>query len=356
MSQTLKRNTALDILRVIACYLVIQVHVGEFFYIGESGSVISGDNAFWVNLYNSIGRTAVPLFVMITGYFLLPVQTGMTLFFKKRFTRVLIPFVVWCILYALFKFVTGETDMGTTFTNILKIPINFGVEVGHLWYVYMLIGIYLFAPIISPWIKSASKRGIQFYLCIWAVTLCLPYIHAVFPEVWGECFWNNTPMLYYFSGLLGYAILGYYIKAHLSISKAWSNTTGLILIIIGYGITFGGFHALLDSSKYVWELELTWGYGTINVAIMALGIFLIIKNLQIDPEKTYTKLITDISLKSYGIYLAHIMILLIIQPYINKLLPNAISAVPITSIITFIASYLVIKALSYLPKSKYIIG
>ncbi|MCD8166670.1 MAG: hypothetical protein LUE93_11490 [Bacteroides sp.] len=50
-----ERNFSLDILRVIACYLVVQVHMGEGFYIGSEGEVITGDSLFWVNLYNSMG-------------------------------------------------------------------------------------------------------------------------------------------------------------------------------------------------------------------------------------------------------------------------------------------------------------
>ena len=72
MQKDTKRNFALDVLRVLACYMVIQVHTGEFYYIGPIGDVIKGENAFWVDLYNSVCRSAVPLFVMLTGYFLLP--------------------------------------------------------------------------------------------------------------------------------------------------------------------------------------------------------------------------------------------------------------------------------------------
>ena len=207
MQKDAKRNFALDVLRVLACYMVIQVHTGEFYYIGPVGDVIKGENAFWVDLYNSVCRSAVPLFVMLTGYFLLPVKDEPAQFFRRRFTRVVIPFIFWCIAYSFYQFFRGQVDFATACVNILKIPVNFGTQVGHLWYVYMLMGLYLFAPIISPWLKTASRKSIELYLGIWAFSLCVPYIHLVFPEVLGECFWNGTPMLYYFSGLLGYMIL-----------------------------------------------------------------------------------------------------------------------------------------------------
>lgn len=349
------RNISLDILRVIACYLVIQVHAGEPFYIGEAGKVIAGENAHWVNILNSIGRAAVPLFIMITGYFLLPIKESTSQFFRKRFTRVLIPFVIWCVIYAFYQFFTGAVDLKGAFLNILKIGVNYGTEIGHLWYIYMLIGLYLFAPIISPWIKSASRRSIEFFLCLWSVSLCLPYIHLLFPEVWGECYWNSTPMLYYFTGFLGYAVLGSYAKSYWSKPSKWDVPAGLALLIVGYAITYAGFSRLLDSTEYVRDLELTWAYDTVNVAMMGAGLFLLTKNIRV-RSAALGKIITDVSLKSYGIYLLHIIVLTTSQPFINELLPVAKYSIIPTSLVTLIVSYGIIKLISYLPKSKYIIG
>lgn len=348
-------NVSLDLLRIIACYLVIQVHAGEFFYIGAEGQVITGNDTFWVNIFNSLGRTAVPLFIMLTGYFLLPVKEGMRTFFKKRFTRVLIPFVIWCAVYAFYQYFTGVVDLKTAFINLLKIPVNFGTEVGHLWYIYMLIGLYLFAPVISPWIEKATKKGIEFFLIIWSVTLLLPYIHLIYPEVWGECYWNSTPMLYYFSGFLGYAVLGYYAKTYWSERKSWNLPIGLLLIIIGYFVTYAGFARLSNSVTLVSDAELTWSYDTLNVAMMSVGLFLIIKNIQIKSTRA-AKIVTDVSLKSYGMYLLHIIVLNFVFPWMNSLLPSALYCLIPTALITFILSYLIIKLISFLPGSKYIIG
>ena len=50
--------------------------------------------------------------------------------------------------------------------HIINIPVNFGVEVGHLWYIYMLIGLYLLVPILSPWLNSCTKKELQGYLIL----------------------------------------------------------------------------------------------------------------------------------------------------------------------------------------------
>lgn len=351
-----ERVFSLDLLRVLACYMVIQVHAGEFYYIGDGGTIVSGDDAFWVNIYNSLFRTAVPLFIMITGYFVLPVKEQMNVFFKKRFTRVLIPFIVWCVLYALYAFAMGKTDIEGMFINIAKIPVNYGVEVGHLWYIYMLIGLYLFFPIISPWLNNAPRNSLHFYLIIWAATLFLPYIHQVFPEILGECYWNPTSLLYYFTGFLGFAILGFYLKKLCIAKSKWDLPIGFSLIIIGYIVTYSLFANRLNTQELVSDLELSWNYGTINVAMMALGLFLVIKNIKYRKDTILKKVITSISVMSYGIYLVHIIVLNFFFWAFNDIFASAAIKIPLLTICTFLASYIIIKVISYLPKSKYIIG
>lgn len=77
---TKDRNLSLDLLRVIACYLVIQQHASEFYYIGDGLSVVTGDNTFWIGIITSLCRTSVPLFVMLSGFLLLPMQGSISTF------------------------------------------------------------------------------------------------------------------------------------------------------------------------------------------------------------------------------------------------------------------------------------
>ncbi|MGZ3811684.1 MAG: acyltransferase [Mucilaginibacter sp.] len=351
-----ERNFGLDVLRVIACYMVIQIHTGEFYYIGPIGNVLNTPDANLVGWFNSMCRTCVPLFVMISGFFLFPVNDT-RVFFKKRFSRVAVPFILWCILYAFYQYFMGTNDLHTAFVNILKIAVNYGVEIGHLWFVYMLLGLYLFAPILSPWIQTASRKGMEFYLILWGIAFSLPYIHLLFPEIWGEAFWNHTPMLYYFSGFLGYVVLANYIKRFHLQPRAWNYPVGLALIIGGYAITVFGFLHRLPTEKFVNTLELTWSFETINVAMVTAGIFLMAKNIRISNiTSPVGKMVLDISAKSYGIYLSHIMVLNVFHSLFDKQFDTAAIKIPVIAISTFITTFLLIKLLSYLPRSKWLIG
>ena len=233
MTKLQSRNYGLDLLRVLACYMVLQVHAGEFYYIADGGLVAAGGEPVWACWLNSLCRTAVPLFVMLSGFFLLPVRERTRDFFARRFVRVVVPFLVWCVLYAIYQFLTGRTDAAGALLGVCRIPVNFGVEIGHLWFVYMLLGLYLFAPVVSPWIETASRRAMEGYLALWAFTLCIPYVHLVFPELLGECFWNDTPMLYYFSGFLGYMVLAAYLRRYHAAPRAWYKWGVALLVVAG---------------------------------------------------------------------------------------------------------------------------
>lgn len=346
------RDFRIDLLRVLACYLVIQQHASEFFYIGPQNSVVTGDNTLRIGIITSIARISVPLFVMISGYLLLPMRTGISEFFKKRFSRILIPFIVWCILYALYFMVTRGDSWGQAFTNILHIPVNFGVEVGHLWYVYMLIGLYLLIPVLSPWVADCSRRVMQGYLLLWSLTTLLPYIHLVFPQVWGECFWNPTPAFYYFSGFAGYLILGCYIRKFgaLSIPQAVAMT------LAGYALTAGIFILRIGTAETIPQLELSWGFATANIAMMSYGIFSLFMHLHADGQSRIGRRIRDISVRSYGMYLAHIMVLNLFYQLLNPLFDNTLIAVPLIAVCSFLTVYAAVRLLALLPKSKYWLG
>lgn len=258
----------LDLLRVLACLMVIMVHSGEFFYIGP-GDVIIRDHTYGTGAYGSALRACVPLFVLSSGYLLLPLREATGTFFRRRFTRILIPFLLWSALYVLVPYFQGAYGLAALGQHLLLIGVNFSA--GHLWFMYMLLGLYAFAPVVSPWLRDVSAREERWFLLAWAVTLLLPFARLAYPQVWGEAFWNQIGGAYYFSGYLGYFVLGHYLRVHLRLPPGRSRGVGLALLLVGYGLTYWGFAARLPWARTLPELELTWSFPTFNVALMTLG-------------------------------------------------------------------------------------
>lgn len=365
-----ERNFSMDVLRVLACILVMWQHASEYYYIGPNLSVVREAGTYVLGFINSASRICVPLFVMISGYFLLPMKGTTGDFFKKRFTRILFPFLFWCVAYAVYYVFYNGDLISTCLTHVAHIFVNYGVEVGHLWYVYMLIGLYLIIPIISPWLASCSKKELQIFLGIWVVTGFIPYIHVAYPLLWGEASWNPTPMLYYFTGFAGYLVLGYYVKKFGALS-VWQSVA---LFFAGFIPTVLIFNNMIATAPTAVELELGWSFCGTNVMMMTFAIFCLVSHIpQPTRQSSATKLIADISVNSYAIYLAHIMVLnfyhKIFDGIFNPLFPSnptiglfhlswdpVLLEVPAIALSTFITVALLVKLCTYLPKTKYWFG
>ena len=352
-SKKKKRYFGLDLIRVLACFLVMQTHAGELYYIDPKGDLIKDKRNIWPGIFNSTARVCVPLFVIISGYLLLPMKTDYKTFLKKRMTRIVFPFIAFCIFYDLYFFIKGDIDYKKMLLNIPYILINYGCDIGHLWFMYMIIGVYLFIPIISPWIKTAEKVHFYYYLIIWLVSSSSWYFHIFYEYIWGECFWNKSSMVTGFFGEFGFAVFGAFAKLHIKEKNYY--ILGIILYLIGTGFTMLGFFLKRNEADIVPDIEVTWKFDSPNVIIASIGVFLLLRNVECKNEKI-VKIFNDIAVKSYGMYLIHIFFLQLFSYLLDSSNQFPLWCIFIIAILTFITSYLVIKGISYIPYSQYIIG
>ena len=319
---TKQRIIYLDFLKVIAIFLMVANHCVD--------NVTPAERALpwynlWGSVYNSFTRPAIPLFMMVTGILLLPTKMDMGSFYKKRLSRVLIPFLVWSVLYNLFPWFTGllncdpETihvffkwaDTSQAFVdalrNILMIPFNFSAFAVQMWYVYLLIGIYLYIPVFSAWVEKSDKRSQRIFLAIWAVSLFVPYLRNYLTEnLFGECSWNEFGLFYYFAGFSGYMLLGYHlVKYPLQMSKVSKYALAAIAFAIGYAVTLIGFkNATAVEGQSEAMVELFFTFCSPNVALMTFAIFLIGKDLRFE-NKRINRFISQFSICTFGIWMCH---------------------------------------------------
>ncbi|MDE6332819.1 MAG: acyltransferase [Muribaculaceae bacterium] len=348
------RIVFLDYLRVISCLMVIIVHACEFYYIGDSGVefALPGDR-FWVSLVNSAFRESVPLFVMASSFLLVPLTCGTRQFFRRRFSRVFVPFMIWSVLYAVLPVLTGTVE-GDIPERLCNLTHTFNYDAGHLWFIYMLIGVYLTMPIISPWLRQVSKRGEEAFLAIWAVTTLWDYLYPSLGNIWGKALWNEFHALYYFSGFIGYVVMAHYIREHVHWSMRRTLAVSLPLIAVGYAVTAGLFYIRSRVSCDYSYVEQPWKFCTFNVAMLTAGCFLLMRKINYTGRWLYAP-VQSISRLSYGVYLMHIFVLGIMYRWLAPMLSTPVS-IALTGILTFAICCVVCKALSYIPGSKWLIG
>ena len=145
---TSNRNIFYDVLRVLACLMVIVIHAPR----PDSG--LSALTCTSVSLFCA---PCMGLFFMISGALLLKGNGGKPFetryFLRRRFTKILVPLVFWTLLG------WGLEQCGVKNT-----------EQGILWFMYCLAGIYLLTPILSRWLVLAKVKEIEFYLLLWLMT------------------------------------------------------------------------------------------------------------------------------------------------------------------------------------------
>lgn len=390
--KTEKRVVWVDWMRVAACFMVLLVHATEPFYLGGDGSqILTEADAFWSSFFDSIVRACVPLFVVASSYLQFPLHYSTGEFFRRRAVRVLVPFLLWSAVYA---FVWGEP--AENFKNLL---FNFNYAAGHLWFVYMIIGVYLLMPLLSPWAEKVGKRELQVYLAIWLFTTLIPLVRdwvsggfanmeitygvsglprQALTPLWGEASWNMYGTFYYLSGFIGYLLLGLYFRRFVG-ELSWKKSLAIAIpcYLGGFAIVFGGFLRRVFEmaqgtfpltglvEKAVWW-ETTWCNDTIGVVLMTVAWILLFKKIKAS-DCFYNKVLLPLSKASYGLYLLHLLILVPICGTMREWLGVGADGVlgvwttPVEIVVSavtgFIGAAVVAILLQKIPKiGKYIIG
>lgn len=351
------RIVFLDYLRVFACFLVVMVHVCESFYGVGDVPIPSEQHRVWIAVWDGLSRISVPLFIITSAYLLVPMKETMGWgdFFKRRFVRVVPPMFFFMAVYSLYPAVVGQAGWGESLKVLCGIPLNFPEIAVHLWFMYPLLGLYLLIPVLSPWLRTATARQERMFLALWAITTCLPFVNRYYGEVLGQCWWNQYYMLYDFSGYPGYLVLGHYIRYHIDWTLAKRRAVGACCLVGGSAFTVLSFFLQAEAGavQQIADLEMAWCFCIINCVVATFGAFLLFTTIS-RPFPGY-RLVKDISLNSYGIYLMHLLWVFAWVPVLQPLLPVGL-AIPAITVCAYFSSYACVRLISMLPYSKWIVG
>lgn len=365
----------LDVMRFVAIFMVVCCHCTDPFNVSPE-SRLNPDFNFWGSIFGSMLRPCVPLFVMITGLLLLPVKQEVGPFYKKRILRVLFPFLIWSVLYNLFPWVSQafggspelvnrffayaadpSADFSSALRNIALIPFNFTVYTTHLWYIYMLIGLYLYMPFFSAWVAQASEKTKRIFLGIWGISLLLPYAHEYISSyLFGTCSWNAFGTFYSFAGFNGYLLLGHYLKNGTRFTTAQTFLIAIPMFAIGYAITFLGFrHMTGNPAATEPQVELFFTYCSINVVMMTLAVFLLVQKVRISSPAVRNAL-ANLTKCGLGIYMVHYFFVGLCYSLVQIIQVPIALQIPVAGIFVFFLAWGFVRLVYFLPKAKYIVG
>ena len=208
------------------------------------------------------------------------------------------------------------------------------------------MGLYLLSPILSRWLDATSKKELQLYLSIWLICLCYPILKyiAVIDS-------SNTGILYYFSGYIGYFILGYYLKKYPD-SFSWKLLMPALFISMITPILIRFLNINIDFYDLFW-------YLSVFVVIQCIGWYKLIQGVNANNLRGGIRnFIVILSNLTFGIFLIHIFIMRYFLWHCDFILQiddyyiQTAAIIILTFIISSICSYI----LSLLPKAQYIVG
>lgn len=324
------RDYRLDWLRFFAISMIVLMHSPKP-DVDVEGSILSA--------ISYLSAPGLVLFFMISGSLLLEDTLSTKDFLKRRFSKVLWPTLFWSCFYIIVRILVGALSVNEALRSVLSIPFSAqGNKV--LWFMYTLAGLYLLTPILSRWLKTTSKREVEFYLLLWGVTLLYPYLTLAL-----DINEKTSGVLYYFTGYVGYFVFGYYLKSYYKKSSTLHILVSFI-IAIAIPITLYGSGADFDFYSMLWFLSLP-------VALMAFCWYSFFMRL---PNK-HSSFAENASKLSFGVYLVHMFFMRRIVWHLGFIcdLPGLIQ-IPAIMLITLFVSYFVVWLISKLPFSKYLIG
>ena len=321
----------IDAIRSFACLCVITTHAPMIGW--GHGHVIKA-----VYNYFSIAGASI-LFFMISGALVLYKPKPVVPFLKKRMSRIVFPMVFWTIVTLLVSVMLDGMGWTEFFKHVAKIP--FMPQVGTYWFIYVIFGIYLVTPIMATWLERCSQSDLQLYLGLWAITLLIPYyqpLHVMVEYAHGY--------LYQFYGFLWFAVMGYYIRRYVDIPKfQWWHILLFICLLILPGVLYCTpmSHGVIQNRM------------ALHVVVLCVCYFVILKHIHYSDKMK--RICYNFAQHSFGIYLIHALVIQrMIWPMLSGLELHYSIQVPLTTALTAVVCYLIVKLFSYLPYSKYIVG
>ncbi|MBM7645062.1 surface polysaccharide O-acyltransferase-like enzyme [Scopulibacillus daqui] len=334
----MQRVLYFDILRIVAICAVVLLHTSAGFLDDYNSSPFS---YFIGDVYDSLTRWCVPVFVMVSGALLLNTNKQETLadFFKKRTTKVVIPFLIWTFVYILYRHY--HDDKVFTFSGTLKDFFDSNIYF-HLWFMYMIIGLYLVTPIFKVYVSHAKRENILYFIILWFIASFIPLVNNLFGL-------NIQYVFETVSGYIGFFILGYYLH-HYGLSTTARKLIYLFALISLFITIFGTlFLTIRDTSDFN---DVLYDYFRPNTIIVASAVFLFFKHLNLESKRN--KIIFLLSNISFGVYLIHPILRDVVYHFID-VESHPLVDIPLVTGLTIVLSFTVVYIMSKVPLLKNIV-
>lgn len=313
-----------DTLRALAIISVIMLHI---FQLWPDPEIMH----FRIICFSEISRFGVPVFLMLSGALLLNREIELGDFFKRRFTRLIYPFIFYLIPYAILLYILVNYCTGFSILRgyLGNIPLIYN------WYFWMILGAYLALPIINKFVQHASKKEMEYFILIFLLS-------SIFYQLSRGFGIKHFIDLTFILSPVGYMVFGYYL-ANTDFVKDFNlnvNTIiyiALFLFAITTIIKILGYGSVLPieftKNNVVARTEILASYMDYGIfQIMQAGsVFVLFRYIYQAKEgipsyvrrflelDIVNKANVSLSRASYGVYLLHTTLLRLVKVMVSGL-------------------------------------
>ncbi|MBC2581943.1 acyltransferase [Clostridium sp. DJ247] len=289
----------LEFLRVFSICAVVLIHtVNSALILNTKTSIV--DLIIYRSIYN-LTCWAVPIFLMITGALLLNPLKEISLgkLFNKYILRMLLILIVFGTIYAWIEIVFIERSINLLQLSHAIFNMVQGETWAHMWYLYMLIGLYIVTPFLKKIITYSNKAEIKYFLIITFI------FNSIIPTA--EHFLDIKVGIYIpiITIYPFYYVLGYYLSQINITTKKIKlvYSLGLFNIIILILCSF------LQNYFGVGKIKFLSAYNSPVIITFSISIYIFMREQSYKLDEWYSKFISLLSRCSFGIYIIHMFFL-----------------------------------------------
>ncbi|MCE5269226.1 MAG: acyltransferase family protein [Planctomycetaceae bacterium] len=331
----------IDALRVLSCFAIVVIHVTAKHHLGRQ-DLHTLD--WWItNVFNASTRFAIPVFFMISGALLLDPRRPETTaaFYRKRMSRLLLPFVFWVTFYAALSW--RQYPEARTLGHLGREFLS-GRVYYHLWYLFVLPGLYGVTPFLRSFLRGAAPREV-----LWLSGVI--YVLAVGQRVVGQSLFGGQETVFtMFLPYVSYYLLGYWLanefRGHMTQLRDIVAALCSVSLIAG---TVGLVAERFPARESLYYLP----YSPLSPLALAYAVVVflgfkhgkVFRGPRIGSVRRCARLIAPTTL---GIYLVHPFLIYLLETNLPNrwFLDLPALSIPFTSALVFATAFLTVYSLS----------
>lgn len=325
------RNINYDILRLIATFAVVLIHVLSVYNL--SGSYTYSDfNLYFYDILNKCLFWCVPIFFMLSGALLLGNEKeNLITFYKKRINKIVIPTIFWSLFFLIYLYLYENFTLFNMVGAFLK-----GKPFYHLWFMFAILGLYIFTPFIRILVQRLEQKDLRIFLI-------LIFIFTIGDKFLNYFLISHDTLFSSFVGYIGYFVLGFYIKKFgLALPTFLNNIFSFLFLTILFAI-------LSYTLTYIYPLNIGMSvYHSPLIFLEALILYLYINSKKIVcKNENRIFILSDLT---FGVYLIHPLFIILLKPYFSvEHMEYMLVFFVLTTVFSFISVY-VIKKIKYVNR------